>query len=220
MKFETEIELVNVLIKTLKASYSRETFEIFEEVSLGYGIADIVLSSLVKPRKKLSQSKSSLNICDINIYNLISKERSILFNTIVDTTKCSKKVILESLEKLIENKYVKYEETKFFINKDYELTFKNNFAVEAKLKDWKKAIKQAYRYKWFAEYSYVVLDSYYSNPAIKNINLFEKYNIGLATITTEGVLTRHFNPKRERPFDPKMQMLFSEKIKNDYEFAR
>jgi hypothetical protein len=220
MKFQAEIELVNVLKETLKVIYKKENIEIFEEVSLGYGIADIVISRLIKPREKLKFSKFILNNCDINIYNLIRKTGEISFDTIIDTTRTSKKEISKSLEKLIANKYVKITESTLHIDKDYELPFNANFAIEAKLKDWKRALKQAYRYKWFAEYSYVVLDAYYSNVAIKNINLFEKYNVGLASITIDGKLKRHFNPKRQQPFDPKMQILFSEKIKNNYEFAR
>lgn len=220
MKFQTEIKLVNILEKTLKNVYRKEYVEIFKEVSLGYGIADIVISKLIKPREELKSSKFILNNCDINIYNLIRKTGKISFDTIIDTTRSSKKEISNSLEKLIANKYVKIKGSSLYIDENYELPFKANFAIEAKLKDWKKALKQAYRYKWFAEYSYVVLDSYYSNNAIKNIDLFEKYNVGLATITTDGKLIRHFSPKRQQPFDLKMQILFSEKIKNNYEFAR
>ncbi|KKK71186.1 hypothetical protein LCGC14_2916450, partial [marine sediment metagenome] len=127
---------------------------------------------------------------------------------------------LNENSKLIANKYVKIEGCDIHIDKNYEFPFNVNFAIEAKLKDWKRALKQAYRYKWFAEYSYVVMDAHYSNSAIKNINVFEKYNVGLATITTTGELKRYYNPTRERPFDQKMQILFSEKIKNNYEFAK
>ncbi|MDP3312387.1 hypothetical protein [Lutibacter sp.] len=220
MKFQTETELVNILIETLKGSFRQDYVEIFEEVSLGYGIADLVLSSLIKPRIKLKSSKIVLNNSDINIYNLIKKTENISFDTILNTTKRSKKDLSKSIEKLVANKYVKIKGVNLVIDRDYELSFNENFAIEAKLKDWKRALKQAYRYKWFAEYSYVVMDAYYSSSAIKNIDTFEKYNVGLATITTDGDLKMYFNPKRQQPFDPKMQILFSEKIKNNYEFAR
>lgn len=220
MKFQTEIQLVNTLKETLTGSYVKGYVEIFEEVSLGYGIADIVLSRLIKPRKNLKSSKFILNNFDINIYNLIKKTDNISVDNIIDTTRSSKNEIIKSIEKLVANKYVKLKGVNLQMDKVYELPFSENFAIEAKLKDWKRALKQAYRYKWFAEYSYVVIDAHYSSPAIKNIDTFEKYNIGLATITTNGELKRYYNPIRQQPFDPKMQMLFSEKIKNSYDFAR
>lgn len=220
MKFQTENELVNILMETLKGSFRQDYVEIFEEVSLGYGIADLVLSSLIKPRIKLKSSKIVLNNSDINIYNLVKKTENISFDTILNTTKRSKKDLSKSIEKLVANKYVKIKGVNLVIDRDYELPFNENFAIEAKLKDWKRALKQAYRYKWFAEYSYVVMDAYYSGSAIKNIDTFEKHNVGLATITTDGDLKMYFNPKRQQPFDLKMQILFSERIKNNYEFAR
>lgn len=220
MKFQTEVELVNILKETLKGVYRKDYVEIFDEVSLGYGIADIVISRLTKPIKKLKSSKIELNNCDINIYILIRKSGEISFDKIMDTTRSSKKEISKSLDKLIFNKYVTIKGDNFSINKNYELPFDVNYAVEAKLKNWKQALKQAYRYKWFADYSYVVLDAHYTNAAITNLDSFKKYNVGLASISTNGELIRHFTPKRQKPFDLKMQMLFSEKIKNNYELAR
>ncbi len=221
MKFRTEIELVEILKKTLKRNFGKGYVEIFGEVSLGYGIADIVLTSLVRPRVALKSSKFILNNHDINIYNLIKKSGEISIDLITETTRSTKTKISKSIEKLVANKYVVTNNGHdFYIGEVYELPFKENFAIEAKLKDWKRALKQAYRYKWFAEYSYVVMDEYFSSSAIKNIDSFEKYNVGLATITTDGILKRHYTPKRQKPFDPKMQILFSEKIKNNYEFAR
>jgi len=220
MKFQSEIELVKKLKDTILGRYSKNYITVFEEVSLGYGIADIVISNLIKPREKLKSSKFVLNSFDINIYNLIKKTEPISFESIEDITRVTKIEILKSLKKLEASKHVKINDDNYYINKKYKLSFNENFAIEAKLKDWKRALKQAYRYKWFAEYSYVVMDAHYSNAAIKNLAVFEKYNVGLASLTREGVLKRHFSPKRQQPFDPKMQILFSEKIRNNYEFAR
>lgn len=131
MKFQTEIELVNLLKDTLIDNYGNENIEIFKEVSLGYGIADIVVTRLIKPRKKLKSSKVILNNFDINIFSLIRKTGKISIDTIINTTRCSKKEILISLEKLVSNKYVKIKSGSLFVNKEYELTFSTNFAIEA-----------------------------------------------------------------------------------------
>lgn len=225
MKFQTEIELVNILkevIKTLIYKDFDDRIGVFEEVSLGYGIADVVISSLKRPKKELKSSYTILNTFDINIYNLISKEEKLTFEEINNITRCPKFKIGQSLSKLEKDNYIVYNYNKktFSIEKDYELLFDINFAIEAKLKDWKRALNQAYRYKWFAEYSYVVLDDYYCKPAMANIELFQKFNVGLASINHKGELLRHYKPLKEKPYDINMQMYFSEMIKESYELER
>ncbi len=220
MKFQAETDLVQVLKHKLKTLYSRENIEIFDEVSLGYGIADIVICDFANPRKGGASTEVILNHSDINIYNIVQTYKNVTFDILYDTTRIPKKSISNSLIKLITCQYITQIDDFFIINKPYKLIFRNNFAIEAKLKDWKRALYQAYRYKWFAEYSYVVMDKHYAEPAIKHLDLFIKYNVGLATISTDGCLLRYFNPTRQKPFDPKMQILFCEKIKQDYTFAR
>jgi len=215
MKFETEIELINVLRSTLKENYSRKSVSIFEEVSLGYGIADMVLS-ILKEDFRENLHKKELNMRDINIYNLIVKIPHIKIIEILNITRISKSCTKESLNKLMANGYIILNDKGYIVSYSYELPFSLNFAIEAKL----RALKQAYRYKWFAEYSYVVLDEYNSRSAKNNIHIFEKYNIGLATINKLGELKRYFKPVIEKPLDIKMQMLLSEKITQNQLFAK
>lgn len=220
MKFESENQLVSLLEQILKDNYTKGYLEIFKEVSLGYGTADLVLSQLTKPKHRLEPSKVALNRMDINIFNLIKKNDGVSILEIVNITKTNKLKVRKSIEILLCNNYIEKRESQFYIFQDYKLSFTANFAIEAKLKNWKRALEQAYRYRFFAEYSYVVLDDYYLDRAIKNIDVFKRYNIGLASVNTDGNLKRYFNPKRIQPFDSKMQILFSEKIRNNHEFNK
>ena len=219
MKFQAETELVRTLKASLKEIFHRSSVKIFEEVSLGYGIADIVVSETCEDCHKSNEGKNSLDIHDINVFIIIKEAGDIALSEIIELTRCSRRSILMSISNLISSHYIEESDGKFRLSRNYELSFVKNFAIEAKLKDWKKGLKQAYRYKWFAEYSFVVLDEHYSKPALKNIDIFEKYNVGLASMSVCGKLTRHFNPTPQPPLDPKMQMLFSEQIKL-YELAK
>lgn len=212
MKFQSEIDLVETLKLSIKDFYNREYLRIFQEVSLGYGIADIVVSDVKHYQDRSSSIGETLNGNDVNVLDLIQNSGGAATEEIISATGCSKKSIQTSLKRLIERGYLQESGGAYQLNKHYTMVFRNNYAIEAKLKDWKRALKQAYRYRWFAEYAFVVLDTYYSSIAIKNISLFKKYNVGLASISVDGVLQRHFNPKRNQPFDRKMQMLFSEKV--------
>ncbi|MBO6522604.1 MAG: hypothetical protein JJ971_02155 [Balneolaceae bacterium] len=211
--FETEAELVNTLKKALSKLNSSGYTEIFDEVSLGYGVADLVVSNFTNSTCRWVSNRFLLNSNDINIYSIIENEQGITLEKIANLTRQSFKLINKSLNKLTGFEYVINQEGKFFIKNYYQVSFENLFAIEAKLKNWKRALKQAYRYKWFADYSYVVLDSCHIENAIKEIDLFRKYNVGLASISKDGELVRYFKPKREIPFDYKMRVLFSEKTK-------
>lgn len=219
MKFRAESDLVDTLKESIQASFNSAHVRIFQEVSVGYGIADLVVSDLKPSTSNEANHGLTLNHNDINIYTIIHSSKQISLNTILTIVRSSKASVSKSLEKLINRAYVLEVDGLYLSHVEYEPVFRNTFAVEAKLKDWKRALKQAYRYKWFAEYSYVVLDSHYSKSALNNIQAFEKHNVGLASISVDGKLIRHFNPQRQKPLDPKMQILFSEKMKG-YELAR
>jgi len=219
MKFQAESDLVETLKTCLKSNYGRSQIKILEEVSLGYGIADIVISELRTDCLATNLSEDALDYNDINIFTVIKNAKIISLEGIIEVTRCHKRLVSQSIKKLITQGYIKVINDIFSLNGNYQMSFIRNFAIEAKLKDWKRALKQAYRYKWFAEYAFVVLDAHYSKAALKNLSVFEKYNVGLASVTVGGKLKRHFNPRKEMPLDPKMQMLLSEKIKV-YELAR
>ena len=72
-------------------------------------------------------------------------------------------------------------------------------AIEFKLRNWKQAIKQAYRYKSFSEESYVLLDRDYVEKAKENIDIFTKFNIGLAAVD-ENKIEFYYRPKLVKPF--------------------
>lgn len=72
-------------------------------------------------------------------------------------------------------------------------------AIEAKLRDWKKALTQASRYQDFSHESWVLLDHHYCRAALKNTNQFIKRNIGLASIEKDGKLSVHIMPINKAP---------------------
>ncbi|MEG6570601.1 hypothetical protein [Thermoanaerobacterium thermosaccharolyticum] len=73
-------------------------------------------------------------------------------------------------------------------------------AIEFKLKNWRKAIKQAYRYKSFSYESYVILDQDFISTAKKNISEFQRFNIGLCGIGKDYIVVYN-KPKPKKPFD-------------------
>jgi hypothetical protein len=83
-------------------------------------------------------------------------------------------------------------------------------SFELKLKNWKQALMQAFRYRSFSELSYVVLPTKSLKVAEKNIELFIRYNIGLATFDKNDKLEIFYKPKQTEPLS---EFLYSKVIK-------
>ncbi|HOI29927.1 MAG TPA: hypothetical protein PLZ15_09245 [Melioribacteraceae bacterium] len=60
-------------------------------------------------------------------------------------------------------------------------------AIEAKLKNWKIALHQAYKNTSFAHYSYVLLPPESLKSAIKNQQEFNIRNVGLFTLNNDNI---------------------------------
>jgi hypothetical protein len=80
--------------------------------------------------------------------------------------------------------------------REYQLFIDNIVSIEAKLKNWKRALYQAIRYKQFSNESYVLLDKKNVRPAVKNLFLFKEKNVGLLSMDYDGY-TLHYKPHVE-----------------------
>lgn len=84
-------------------------------------------------------------------------------------------------------------------NKFGNTTF-TKIAFEMKLSNWQRALMQAFRYRAFANKSYVMLDAKFTNRAMKHIGSFRNANIGLLTIDKEGIVVTYFDPEHNSPY--------------------
>lgn len=215
--FNTEKQLV----KTLKNNYIsichwntlKFSTTVMEEVDLGFGIADLVISKLIT---RPSKAKEKLTYFDAVIYKIIETKREISFQKLKEITKADVTSINRSLNKLIKDSYINKKDSIITFRKPYQAVTSDSIAIEAKLKNWKRALDQAFRYKWFAKKSFVVLDSINIKPAITNIDQFKKLNVGLAEINKSGKLILHFNPAKKDPIDYKVWILLNEVVRKSF----
>ncbi len=208
--FSSEQELVNLFKSAYYDKFDVSNIKILEEVGLGFGFADLVIAELKESLNLPEREK--LSPVDINVYQVVNRKKKVSFETVKKITGIRQNEVKKSLERLVDFCFIKKVDSYFELNIKYKLPFKKSIAFEAKLSNWKRAITQAYRYKWFADYSYVVLDEAHANQAINNLSQFEKHNVGLLTISVEGNIKTYYRPKKQLPIDPVMQMMFSEKI--------
>lgn len=211
--FRTEKELINTITANQANLYSfanwnkQANTEVLDELDLGYGVADLVVAKYSITKLKRTEP---LNYDDIFIYQLLEKKGALTFYNIKEITRTSGRKLRSSLNRLHQEGFIQVKGDKY----ETKSRFKEieAIAIEAKLKNWKRALKQAYRYKWFASYSYVVMDANYVRPALNNRNLFRKFNVGLASVTNDGAITVLFRPQKIKPIDEIMQYLLTEHL--------
>lgn len=198
----TEYDFVKNLIKTLPNT----RYVVKQEIDSGYGVADIVMISVNKPklRKRLAyrQSFPLHNENYFKVLNVIPDRNTgntVQFKKIFETTKLSQSYLMyKILKDLMKHGYVKT------VNKNYY--FKINgwapianevIAIEAKLKDWKRGIIQANRYKSFADKVYLAIPSKIAHlPPICEL---EKFNIGLISYNIETNTKKYiYKPKIQK----------------------
>ncbi len=180
--FDSEKDLVQKFELT---SLVTKNSEFLYEVDSGFGIADIVL---FQKRRGWQNSYSLVDIGPKWVYTLISLpyRKTFSLDDFIDLAGVSRpaarkvvnEFVLAGFCKEIGGNWIKVKQPRPPINQIY--------AIEAKLKNWKRALYQATRYQDFANQSWVLLDSHHSRPALDNLEEFKKRNIGLLTISIEG----------------------------------
>lgn len=83
-----------------------------------------------------------------------------------------------------------------------KLNRRHVFAFEGKIKDWRRALQQAFRYRYFADKAIVVMPQAGSAAALKNLDAFRHACVGFWTFDKiSGVIREHYTPTRIRAFN-------------------
>ena len=85
-------------------------------------------------------------------------------------------------------------------------------SFELKLKNWRGAMIQAFRYRSFSDYSYVVLPEETAGKAFNHINLFKKYGIGLISFRKDKYFIM-YSPIQNRPLSLQLREKAETKIR-------
>lgn len=193
--FQTELELVDEFERLFDV-FLGNGIHLEREFDCGFGIADAVIF-------KYKKNQSLLNLGKVDpewAYTLKSLPYRRNFNIeyLCQLAGSSQASAKKAINNFIKAGYCTAKDKNTFIkNKQPRELCNSMIAIEAKLKNWKRALWQASRYKTFASESWVVLDRRYATSAIKHIETFKKFNIGLATFSTDGSYDEHFSPKKD-----------------------
>lgn len=89
----------------------------------------------------------------------------------------------------------------------YRSLAKQVVTVEAKRRDWRAAVGQAARHTAVADASWIALDSASSATALKHLHWFTTYGVGLASLSTDGKLSKLVAPQRTHPHRADRELL-------------
>lgn len=79
------------------------------------------------------------------------------------------------------------------------LSKRHLFAFEAKIKDWQRALQQAFRYRYFADKAVVLMPAENVKPALVHLEVFREHSVGLWSFDKKSsVIREHFTPTQVR----------------------
>ncbi|MBK9331667.1 MAG: hypothetical protein IPM96_04480 [Ignavibacteria bacterium] len=148
---------------------------------------------------------------DILVLDFILRQQEVTLEVIALTTRSPKLKIRNSLSKLLQDDFISSYDNLYKPFKPYQNILTGTVAIEAKLYSWKRALIQAYRYKWFSEQSFVFLPEENIAPAERNLNMFKKFEVGLASVTKNSIKVI-YAPKPSNPISSTMHAVLNEHV--------
>ncbi len=199
----SEQNLVNLFERTLKNKLGSDNISYLREFDCSDGIADLVICEhrknwginsdigKIPPRWAFSLFKlpyrKNFSTNDFAMMAGVSRKSALtVLKIFAEFGFCEKKIKKDLWVK---------------IKQPIPIT-KKIYAIEGKLRNWQRALSQAFRYLEYANQSWVVLDKKNINPALENINRFKSLNIGLASINPDGNVDNHYTPLIYPPRSP------------------
>lgn len=209
--FETEDQMLTAFDSALAdcelwlGSPGRRTF-MMDEVEGIHGRVDRMMVSLpsgVRPGKGRSQLLQQETCCRI-IVALRAKQPKTLERLALETGR-SQETLRYSLARMEQEGLVRKHTTR-----GYVLGPKSNlpeceiWCFEGKLRDWKRALYQATRYRAFAHRSFVVMPEDHVPSAEGQTERFRLARVGLLAINDHGCLRVITRPRPQQPRSPVM----------------
>ncbi len=203
LRFNTEEQLVHLFEAIVGHKIQKYSSGLLTEFECGDGVADIVLYEIHKGWKN-RQHLGELS--PRWVYSLRSLPYRKYFTTseFAALSMSTRNTAVTILNKFVEHGFCKRKNTTGFWIKTIQprQIVKNIYAVEAKLRHWKRALVQAVRYRDYATQSWVLLDEYSIKPALDNLDQFIRLNIGLVALSTEGSIITYLTPSPLPPKSP------------------
>ncbi len=211
--FKSEQQLVNCFKENYHAYFNYLNF--VEEIEGTNGIADLVLFRLNRNKENITNLK---NINPRWVYALkqLPYRKNFYLEYFIERTGTSRETAIKHLKSFESAGYCIKVGEKWRKLKEPMAVSNKLVAIEAKLKNWKRALYQAARYLDYANESWVVLDCKHSGSAINGIDEFKKMNVGLSDIDSCGNIRIIWKPICQHPRSQMSRWYINGQIVKEY----
>jgi len=199
-RFPSEEKLVSAFVEFVLRT-NDGSFQILREFEGGFGRPDVLLYS--NPSDNAAHDIQSLSELNPRLAPLLSTKVSKTVRSLSalaaasGASRPSTRRIANELARIDRLKMTDATGNTFKISPIRRPPFSQVVAIEAKLRDWRRALVQAYRYLQFSTEAWVVLDYAAAASAIKEEGLFRSCGVGLASFSASGELHIHVFAKNE-----------------------
>lgn len=197
------------LVKQINSFYENKGMIYMNEVRMGIGIPDILISN-----KIIRDLKVVTDYYELELYYFLIKTRIRTLSSLINRYGYSKEHVKKYTEELIKKNIIEVKGNKISITDRIDReNLGVNISIEAKLKDWKGALLQAERYLSFSEYSYVALPSIQVNK-VEESN-FEEKGIGLLSVS-EDKIVEIIKPKKSKECNDILKYIATSYLNRNY----
>ncbi len=207
-KFDAEIDLVRSFTERYAKTFLKlvegkpaKRFVLLEEFDCYNGVVDIVFA-VFRPYARLDKTRPAIN------HNCLAPLAQLAKNSVIEVSQhaalcyASVTTARKQLEHFVRAGFLeRLDKRHYRVSAEYSPVLESTISLEAKLHDWRRALVQAYRYRHFSNYSFVLLPTKTSTGALNNLELFRQHDVGLVTLGTNGLCIHHSPTRRERPLN-------------------
>lgn len=199
--FKRELDLVKTFYTFLKCDGLPSQAHVLLEFESGHGIADIVIFGARELFEKRAVEFAKIPPRYAVIFGRELLPKKFLAQQFADLTGAGVGASVRVLNMLVkQGMLTRLENGMYEILGSVSSPIDTVVSIEAKLRDWRRALRQAYRYREFSNQSWVLMDAYRISPALVQLQQFVRSGVGLASINTSGELFIHHEPPVTEPF--------------------
>jgi hypothetical protein len=216
--FRSEGELIPVAREWLLNAVSRggEHWLVIDEHLVGTRIPDLIAARVdlraLRARIRAEQWEP-LKSGELQVLSQLRRDRSTTVLTVSAAVGYTGDAVRRLLRRLEQLGYVTQDGPQRFrrVRPRYKL-FNRFIAVEAKLRDWRRALVQARSHRSFAQECYVAFDAAYAARFGAAERHFQGSGIGLLAVHSPDLAIRILRPRASRTFDPNAFALAGEQL--------
>ncbi len=184
------------MVRYLARHFSNQGFLVRQEVSAGYGRADLVLVKLNPKKCAIRKKRKQVTpLLKENFFQVLRQlpdidDRKKLpprgIDELVQSVPVSKSYLkYHLLRELEDNGYVKKIDDNYYYKVNGWVPLVSEMiAIEAKLRDWRRGFIQANRYKYFADKTYLAILAQYRH--LVDDEILARQNVGLFILSEDG----------------------------------